>query len=1351
MALILKPVFDILTGDVVVCGNILYNYLILLIVGEIAFRCAYCFVGDAYRFGIINGRAAGSILHWIIRLLIYLGVAYLLRIGIWVYHFVIHVPLRRWLVIGAVCCLLTATVYYIVVRKQKKKNCRGELMSSTPEYVFEKLTPVGDTDIKVYQSAIDFAFQEADVKNVAISGAYGAGKSSVLYTYEQAHEDKKFVHISLAHFQGIDPSITQPQGKQERKDSAASHDIETVLEGKIINQLIHQIPADSIPQTNFKVKKSIAQQSIWISSIAIILLLLSFLHITHFDEWSAYISLLPDGFFKTVFSLSTATIAPVISGSIGITVLFLFVRYIIKAQKNKNIFKKLNIQGNEIEILGDNEDSYFDKYLNEVLYLFENIDADVIVFEDMDRFDVTRIFERLREINTLANISRVKAGKTTLRFFYLLRDDIFTSKDRTKFFDYIIPVVPVLDSSNSFNQFINHLKKNCIFEKFDEHFLQGVSLYVDDMRLLKNICNEFLIYLNRLNITELDYNKMLAIIIYKNLFPRDFSHLQLNRGFVFALFDSKHKFTSARKEMLCALLDTKKEEIEYLKKETLESIQELDDSYRGRQSRIYPYYGVQRQKEEKELQKWYESEYPKRKAAIESRNAGRLQKLESEQQAIEHEIAILAALPLCQIITRDNIDEIFRISTVNEIGKEEQYLEIKGSSYFDLLKYLIREGYIDESYADYMTYFYENSLSREDKVFLRSVTDKKAKDYGFELKHPEMVFDKLRPIDFDQEETLNFALVDYMLKCHRESDKLKHLIGQLQKSKNYAFIEQFFDYTDNKYEYISVLNGQWVDFLSTVIKHQLLSTEHIKQFVVCTLYSSNQSILDAINIDREITAYISESEGFLNISQPDIPRLIEAFSALAVSFRALDYDASDKELFAQVYKAGLYDLNFNNIRLMLRCAHNFECEDDIYHCSYSLIRKNIYSSLYKKISANMQGYMEILLTNCSGLIKDAEHVALEILNHQDVTQEQKEQYIDYLNTPLTELKAVKDKQIWDHMLIRSAVSCTAENILVYFLQTGEINEVLVNFINCGQVELDFTCTPVQFSEEERENLFDATIPCNTIDTARYTQIVSGLNFTYEAFDISGIQPDKIKVLIEMDIISMNSETLTFIRKNYPGVIYQFIAAHIDEYCNLMTEELFSHSELLELLAWDIDDSLKLHLLRFEDTSISIVDKSYSLAICIHILRNNLDADDMRTLWNRYSKQPSEIQKIVLGYAISHMTQIIAQAINVDIALIDELLSAPEIVADQKIALLIAVIPVISRDTLNKYLRLLQLNEFEKIFAPYSRPKIEVTPMNDQLLSNFRNRGWLYDYEEDAEKNGYYKIQKTSPQRSTKRK
>ena len=113
---------------------------------------------------------------------------------------------------------------------------------------------------------------------------------------------------------------------------------------------------------------------------------------------------------------------------------------LVVLQRNKNIFKRLKIHGNEIEIFEENRDSYFDKYLNEVLYLFENSETDVIVFEDLDRFNAIKIFERLREINILIN---KKVKNKPLRFFYLVRDDIFVSKDRTKFFDYIVPIVPV--------------------------------------------------------------------------------------------------------------------------------------------------------------------------------------------------------------------------------------------------------------------------------------------------------------------------------------------------------------------------------------------------------------------------------------------------------------------------------------------------------------------------------------------------------------------------------------------------------------------------------------------------------------------------------------------------------------------------------------------------------------------------------------------------------------------------------------------------------------------------------------------------------------------------------------------
>jgi len=45
---------------------------------------------------------------------------------------------------------------------------------------FEALTPISDLELGIYQDALDFVFDKDDLKNIAITGAYGAGKSSVL-------------------------------------------------------------------------------------------------------------------------------------------------------------------------------------------------------------------------------------------------------------------------------------------------------------------------------------------------------------------------------------------------------------------------------------------------------------------------------------------------------------------------------------------------------------------------------------------------------------------------------------------------------------------------------------------------------------------------------------------------------------------------------------------------------------------------------------------------------------------------------------------------------------------------------------------------------------------------------------------------------------------------------------------------------------------------------------------------------------------------------------------------------------------------------------------------------------------
>ncbi len=71
----------------------------------------------------------------------------------------------------------------------------------TTKYKLHKLTPIRDAKLNVYANALDYVFRDDDLKNVAITGAYSSGKSSILETYKAANEDKKFIHISLAHFE----------------------------------------------------------------------------------------------------------------------------------------------------------------------------------------------------------------------------------------------------------------------------------------------------------------------------------------------------------------------------------------------------------------------------------------------------------------------------------------------------------------------------------------------------------------------------------------------------------------------------------------------------------------------------------------------------------------------------------------------------------------------------------------------------------------------------------------------------------------------------------------------------------------------------------------------------------------------------------------------------------------------------------------------------------------------------------------------------------------------------------------------------------------------------------------------
>lgn len=1210
------------------------------------------------------------------------------------------------------------------------------------KYFFQKLTPVSNADISVYEEAMNFAFDNSDVKNVAISGAYSAGKSSILESYKTKHKDYRFVHISLAHFR------TPEQETSESEESVK----ESVLEGKILNQLIHQIPAEKIPQTNFRVKKGVSSKNLALLTAFASLFIGSIVFLLSSLRVSSFVAALPDNWVKSILLILFSPYATIPATLICAACSVAFIFSLIKAQKNKNIFRKISLQGSEIEIFEEQDDSYFDKYLNEVLYLFENVEADVIVFEDMDRFNASRIFERLREVNTLVNIQRKKEHDdkyVPLRFFYLLRDDIFVSKDRTKFFDYIIPIVPVVDSSNSYEQFQKHLKEGDLLDKFDQSFLQSLSLYVDDMRILKNIYNEFVIYNHRLNTTDLDWNKMMAIIAYKNLFPRDFSDLQLARGFVFALFEQKPRLIMkalvSAKEQRQELLDR----IEWAKKETLTSQQELDDAYAAKYNRLprTPY--SQLTKESQEKKKQNDDELSKRKQALQDILDGNLPKFEYKLAEIEHDIVLIRTKTLKDLITRDNIGGVFAVSNTNEIDEVSEFKEIKGSDYFALLKFLIHSGYIDETYTDYMTYFYDDSISANDKTFLRRITDRRGAEYTYALREPIKVIESpvLRVVEFEQEETLNFDLLKCLLlndAISKYATYLKTLIAQIKGTRNFDFVSKFYNTGKAHKQFVIRINVQWSDFFSIVLRGKTVPSAQIRQYSIDTLYFSEEEVINTVNVDNCLAEYISQCPDYLAIEQPDINKLVVGFLLIGVSFATIDYDKSDKALFDEVYRRSLYTLTFENIVLMLRKKYGIESDSDIVHKNYTLVKSQADSPLARYISENISAYTEIALTNCNDNISDDESVAISLLNNPDVEDAAKKRYIELLSTVIAEITQVAEPSLWTAMINQGIVAFSAINFINYFQKHG-IDATLTGYINNATLEIDFTPTADDFGKETAEGLYDAVAICNSIATDKYRKILVDLGYYFDNFNSNEITDEKFEVLIYEGILQMDMDSLRFVREKYGKHIYSFVQRNLDEYIALQTTEIFRIDEALQIIKWNIDDDQKVGLLAFTNDQISIVGKRYSDAVNAYIIIHNFKAEDKQHLYARYLQYGEKAQTAIATLATEGVKEIITNNIGVDDNLLSILLQADEVTRDQKIMLFTMAIPVLNEDTCITHFDELELSDLKGLFSKGSgRRNYEKSGDVTTILDALKLNGWIYEYRDDERNNDRYIIIKNRP-------
>ena len=429
---------------------------------------------------------------------------------------------------------------------------------------FVNLAPTDTADeAGVYAKALKAAIKDPKVSNIALTGPYGSGKSSIIQSFLKQNEISA-LQISLAAFLPEAIKAGADQALPDRKVSKQE------IERSILQQMLYGADANKLPFSRFKRIRSPGRLSALLSLYALI----GAASVWHLFQKRD--DILGGAYF---LPLAKSNWPHFVWFAVGVSFVWVLLHQVYKASFGISL-KSISLKDIEITPAAIAQESILNRHLDEIIYFFQSTKYDLVIIEDLDRFDDSEIFVTLREINKLINEN---AGvKRTIRFLYALRDDMFINTDRTKFFEFIIPVIPIINSSNSIDKMLEQGKRLALDDRLDRQFLREVSRYLNDLRLIQNIFNEYAIYAANLETdgdNDLNATKLLAVLIYKNVFPKDFEALHRGSGNLAQILDRHDEFIAHGEAGYRAQIERLEDEIDVAERQIPSDVLELRRIY----------------------------------------------------------------------------------------------------------------------------------------------------------------------------------------------------------------------------------------------------------------------------------------------------------------------------------------------------------------------------------------------------------------------------------------------------------------------------------------------------------------------------------------------------------------------------------------------------------------------------------------------------------------------------------------------------------------------------------------------------------------------------------------------------
>lgn len=1104
------------------------------------------------------------------------------------------------LFVGTICYLIGICRHLIMpsvnswkekIHKAYRKYIRRIAVNCGRKVIRWKLEDAGEKHISLLSPIDDFkrhkeyiirlknAIDQPNVFNIALTGSYGAGKSSILKTFKAYYPEYHYVNVSLASF--VEVNMSESDSTPKSKEDS----FEEQLEYSILQQLFYHVKATNIPESRFgRIERTSRKKRIFVV-VCILLFVVANLCLFCQEQVTTYF-LIPTEVLKSSFLFGLSICVFILGICVILFQLILFIK--------KISIKNLTLDKATLEFEEKKNVSIMNRYLDEILYLFQEKKYNVVIFEDIDRFENTHIFTKLRELNLILNQSE-EIGRRIV-FLYALKDDIFTTaEERTKFFDYIVPVIPFVNASNSGDLFRRKIANLHIPKaEVSSSFITDISAFVNDMRVLTNVVNEFDLYRNLLD-KKLKKEKLLAMILYKNLYPTDFSLLHQNKGVVYETFMSAETLRDEILEDDRTQIDKVDSNLQAINEECLRNLNELYAVIIGKFITLYPDGGwyLYCDNKRRGISEFYSDEnilkilngqvgfsedycgprffskedikkalgnsydYVKRKELIQSIADDKIKTLRDKRKVLMDDIAAIEKHTLSDIAKSDR-DIFEHVGTIK--GQEEKY---------KVLKYLLEKGYIDEEYFFYISIFQEGRLTPSDQEFLLSIKFNTPKEFDYKLQEIPSLIQNLSAVDYDHKGILNKDLLEYCLLHEDEyEEECDAILKQMVVHEQYIdLLYQFMQEGNCVPTFIKRLvhiDNVWKS-LDKDINH--IAKDKDKVISMMFKYADINDIR-TVNTSYPFNTYINDNNNYSELFEDiDQVRVRELLDLLNLNVQSLIDDSYAADTYSYIYENNMYALTLDNVKVIFK--HNELPVDNLDSAIYTSIEETELNELQDYVLLELPAFVENLMFASSNTHESSDTVVS--LMEEDIQTSDIIKLIKHNDTLWDDCKNITDQNVVRTLFVENKIKMTFENVKHYCSCIGSwnIDNTLVDFMNLNEEKSmeEFTKLVQSNDEHEIELLTSVVKSDNINDNIAFSIFNNHWLIDVWSKELSQLNETRVRYVVDEGIITVSPSIYQDIIKGNPKLSKYLLCKDPDKIISEWDEFAFSITTVVEILSW----------------------------------------------------------------------------------------------------------------------------------------------------------------------------------------